>query len=189
MTTDTIAPAGGVSDLLSNGGPPPAAPVAPAWQPAPPVAFSAPEAAAARAEIETLKADKSFYKRLVVDKEPAANQKWAELHSKGWPTVPGVSSQNDVNAQVEARRAEQWNGFFAALGWSPTPEQQAEMKAGVVREDIHKIALERRDAMIKDKVFYRRYLDGDRAAKEEWGKVIAVVGLRPVPATYFTKAR
>jgi hypothetical protein len=70
----------------------------------------------------------------------------------------------------------------SALGtqWQITPEQEAELRAGVVREDIRNLALQQRDLMVKDKAFYRRLLDGDMAAKEKWQRVIAVIGLRPV---------
>lgn len=56
------------------------------------------------------------------------------------------------------------------------------MRTGVIREDLHRLALEQRDLMVKDKAFYRRLLDGDMAAKEKWGRIIAAVGLRPVKA-------
>jgi hypothetical protein len=61
-----------------------------------------------------------------------------------------------------------------------TPEQEAEMRGGVVREEFRNWALEQRDLLVKDKAFYRRLLDGDMAAKEKWGRVVALIGLRPV---------
>lgn len=102
---------------------------------------------------------------------------WAELHSKGFPS-------SDINTQAVARTEQQWNTFFAGLRaqWSVTPEQEAEMRGGVVREEFRNWALEQRDLMVKDKAFYRRFLDGDMAAKEKWGRVVALIALRPVKA-------
>jgi hypothetical protein len=181
------APGATASDLLNSGAAPAAAP---SWQPAgmpvTPSAFDAPEAVRARAEIETLKADKTFYKSLLAEKERGvsgpANQKWADLHQKGWPLPTGIASQNDANAEALARNEKEWSTFISALGtqWQITPEQEAELRAGVVREDIRNLALQQRDLMVKDKAFYRRLLDGDMAAKEKWQRVIAVIGLRPV---------
>jgi hypothetical protein len=54
------------------------------------------------------------------------------------------------------------------------------MRGGVIREDLHKLALEQRDLLVKDKAFYRRLLDGDMAAKEKWSRTIAAIALRPV---------
>jgi hypothetical protein len=184
--TETSAAA--TSNLLNGGAPPAAAAVTPAaashaaqpiGMPVTPIAFDSPDATAARAEIKTKIADPEFYKTLKAEKDRGvtgpASQAWAELHAKGWPAPVA-----DASAQAVARAEQQWNAFVAAQPWPVTPEQEAELRAGVVREDIHKIALQRKDAMVKDKAFYRRLLDGDRAAKEEWGKVIAVIGLRPV---------
>jgi hypothetical protein len=151
-----------------------------------PAAYESKEATSARAEVETLKADKTFYKSLLEEKERGVsgpiNQKWADLHRRGWPSPTAVSSQDDVNAQVSARTEEQWNTFFSGLRtqWSVTPEQMAEMRAGVVREEYRNWALEQRDLLVKDKIWYRKLLDGDIAAKERWARVIALIGLRPV---------
>src|SRR5271169_4433992 len=63
LMTEAAIPA--ASDLLNSRVPAPTPPPAPAWQPAglpvAPPAFHAPEAVAARAEIESLKSDKEFY--------------------------------------------------------------------------------------------------------------------------------
>jgi hypothetical protein len=184
-----LSEAAAASDL--TGGAAPAAPAAapvyrPEGFPVTPAAFHAPEAVAARAEIETLKADKQFYETLQAEKDRGgpAHQKWAELHARGFPAPTAVASQDDVNAQANARNEQQWNTFFSGLRqqWSITPEQEAEMRAGVIREDLHKLALEQRALMIKDKAFYRRLLDGDMAAKEKWSRTIAAISLRPVKA-------
>jgi hypothetical protein len=190
LTDTAIAPAAPgatASDLLNSGAAPAAAL---SWQPAgmpvTPSAFDAPEAISARTEIDVLKADKSFYKSLLEEKERGvsgpANKKWADLHQKGWPSPTGIASQNDLNAQVVARTEEQWNSFFAGLKaqWPVTPAMEAEMRAGIVREEYRNWALEQRALLVKDRGFYRRLLDGDMAAKEKWGRVVALIGLRPV---------
>jgi hypothetical protein len=191
MNQAVIAPAApGASDLLNGSVAPAAPPAAPAWRPegmpVTPAAFNEPAAINARAEIKAKIGDRTFYETLKAERERGlsgpASQAWANLHSIGWPMAPGVSSQDDVNAQASARNEKGWSTFVAALGtqWQITPEQIAELRAGVVREDIRNIALQRRDAMLTDAAWRRRFFDGDRMAKEEWGKVVSVLGLRPV---------
>ena len=125
MTDTAIAPAApgaAASDLLSRGNSA-SPPAAPSWQPAgipvTPGAFDAPEAVAARAEIKTKIGDSAFYKELKAERERSvsgpASQAWADLHAKGYPSAPGVSSQADVNAHATARTEEQWNTFFSGL--------------------------------------------------------------------------
>jgi hypothetical protein len=175
MTEAAIAPAG-TTDLLNGG--------------TPPSSFDAPEAASARAEIATLKADSDFFKTLQAEKDRGgpAHQKWAELHAKGWPAPIAPVSQDDVNAQASARNEQQLNTYFAWFRsqWAIPPDQvaavEAEIRGGVIREDLHKLALEQRDLLVKDKAFYRRLLDGDMAAKEKWARTIAAIGLRRVRA-------
>lgn len=195
MTDTTAAPAapvGGVSDLLNSAATAPAAPPAPGWMPAgfpvTPAEFDAPEAVAARAEIREKIGDKDFYKNLVAERERGvtgpASQAWAELHKRGYPSPPSASSVDDVNSRAAARNEAQWNSFFQGLRaqWPVTPDQEKEIRGGVVREEVRNWALEQRDLMVKDKAFYRRLLDGDVAAKEKWGRVVAILGLRPVKA-------
>jgi hypothetical protein len=191
MTEAAIAPAApGASDLLNGSVAPAAPPAAPAWRPegmpVTPAAFNEPAAINARAEIKAKIGDRTFYETLKAERERGlsgpASKAWSDLHSIGWPMAPGVSFQDNVNAQASARNEKDWSTFVAALGtqWQITPEQIAELRAGVVREDIRNIALQRRDAMVSDKAFRRRLFDGDRLAKEEWSKVVAVIGLRAV---------
>ena len=140
----------------------------------------------AQAEIKAKIGDSEFYKTLKAEKESGvsgpASKAWSDLHAIGWPMAPGVSSQDDVNAQASARNEKDWSTFIAALGtqWQITPEQISELRSGIVREDVRNIAIQRCDAMTLDKAFRRRLFDGDRQAKEEWSKVVAVIGLRPV---------
>jgi 5-formaminoimidazole-4-carboxamide-1-beta-D-ribofuranosyl 5'-monophosphate synthetase len=135
----------------------------------------------ARAEIKDRIADKEFGAKLL-RKDEAATKEWDALHKAGYPAPQQITSADDVQAQAAARNEKEWSTFIAALGtqWQITPEQISELRNGVVREDIRNIALQRRDAMVKDKAWYRRLLDGDRQAKEEWSKVVADIGLRPV---------
>jgi hypothetical protein len=182
MTDAAIAPAApgaAASDLLNRGGAVP--PAVPAWQPALPIGYDAPEAVSARAEIKDRIADKEFGAKLL-RKDEAATKEWDALHKAGYPAPQQITSADDVQAQAAARNEKEWSTFIAALGtqWQITPEQISELRNGVVREDIRNIALQRRDAMVKDKAWYRRLLDGDRQAKEEWSKVVADIGLRPV---------
>ena len=171
MTDTAVAPAG-TTDLLNGA--------------TPPSSFDAPEAASARAEINAKKSDPEFYKTLKAEKERGvsgpASQAWDALHKTGYPAPTGIASQGDVDAQASARAEKEWGTFFAGLRtmWPITPEQESEMRGGVIREDLHRLALEQRDLMVKDKAFYRRLLDGDQIAKERWGRIIAAVGLRPV---------
>lgn len=188
MTEAAIAPAApgaAASDLLNNsGGAVP--PAAPAWQPALPIGYDAPEATSARAEIETLKADKNFYKFLIEEKERGvsgpANQRWSDLHRRGWPAPTAVTSQDDINAQGSARNEKEWSSFIAALGtqWQITPDQISELRLGVIREDLRNLALQQRDLMVRDKTFYRKLLDVNIEAKEKWQRVITAIGLRPI---------
>ena len=186
----SVAPA--ASDLL-NGNAAPAAPSAPKWQPAgfpvAPAAFDAPEAVAARATIEQRKGDKDFYKALVAERERGiagpANQEWATLHKTGYPSAPAITSQADVDSQVASRNAELWNAHIADLKsrFPLTEQQEAEIRSGVVDEKSHKWAREEKDRLIKDRGFYRRLLDGDRAAIRDWGLLTSLLALRPVKRT------
>jgi hypothetical protein len=180
------APGIGASDLL-NGSP---APAAPAWQPAgmpvAPPAFRAPEAAAARATIEQRKGDKDFYKAMVAERERGvmgpASQEWAALHKTGYPSPPAIQSQADIDQQATGRNAEMWNSYIADLKtrFPLTEQQEAEIRSGIVDEKSHKWAQEEKARLIKDRAFYRRYLDGDRAAIKDWGLLTSLLALRPV---------
>ena len=61
---------------------------------------------------------------------------------------------------------------MVSIEWSISPDQRGSRSGnsgGVIREDLHRLALEQRDLLVKDKAFYRRLLDGDMAAKEKVG--------------------
>jgi hypothetical protein len=167
----------------------PAAPVAapqpPSGMPATPAAFNSPEAVAARAQIATHIQDVKFRERLMSSDQEVksvALGEWTKLHKTGYPVPEGIASQDDVNAQAAARNAEQWNSH---IGWvrermSLTAEQEAEIRGGVVPEAARRWAEEQKNLLVKDKGFYRRLLDGDRAAKKDWTIVTEMLALRPV---------
>src|SRR5690348_1814090 len=69
---------------------------------------------AARAEIESLKADKDFGKLLLTRVDPgavappevaAARARWADLHHKGYPPVIEIKSPSDALVQQEQRNS------------------------------------------------------------------------------------
>jgi hypothetical protein len=187
------APAPGVttSDIL-NSGPSqlsPAPKFMPEGFPVAPPAYNAPEAVAARATIEERKGDKEFYKLLVAERSRGvtgpASQEWAALHAAGWPSPPAIQSQADVDSQSVARNADLWDRHIADLKtrFPLSAEQEAEIRAGIVSLNVRQWAIEQKDRMVKDRAFYKRLMDGDREANGEWGRVTAILSLRPVKRT------
>jgi hypothetical protein len=134
---------------------------------------------AARAEIETLKGDKSFYDRLMA-KDPDASARWAGLHKQGFPSAPPVTPEQ-MTTQDAARLEQSWSEYFAWIGQRQplTPEQQAEMRNGKVNADLHAWAAQEKDRLVKDKAFYRKFLDGDRSANRDWQIVTNILSLKP----------
>jgi hypothetical protein len=61
-----------------------------------------------------------------------------------------------------------------------TADQEAEIRGGVIREDLHRWAMEEKDRLIKDKGFRTRLLDGGRAESRSWNLLLAMLALRPV---------
>lgn len=156
-----------------------AAAAAPAADTPAPVESLTPEAA--RAEIEALKGDNSFYKRLVVEKDEASNSRWSALHKQAFP-APAPLTPEQMPAHEAARIEQDWNNYFSFIGqrFPLNAEQQAEIRNGVVNADLHKWAQEEKGRLIKDRGFYRKLLDGDRQANKDWGIVTSVLSLRPV---------
>ena len=189
MTDASIASAA-VSDELPAGATPQPSASAPAWQPAgmpvTPADFNSPEAVAARAEIDAKKGDRDFYKALVSERERGvtgpASQAWAALHKKGWPSPTAIATPADVKAQQDARTAEMWSGYIAALKQRTalSAEQEAEIRSGVVHEAAYAWAKEEKDRLIKDGGFRTKLLSGDRAANRDWTLVTSILSLRPV---------
>jgi hypothetical protein len=183
-------PAPGVSDLLNSSAapqqPPPPPKFMPTGFPVAPPAFNEPTAISARAEIESLKSDKEFFAALKAEGERGvsgpAKQRWASLHAAGFPSPVAIASQSDVDGQAANRSAELWNAHIADLKtrFPLTAEQEAEIRGGVVDERAYAWAVEQKGLLIKDKSFYRKILDGDRAANRDWGLVTSILSLRPV---------
>lgn len=181
MTDATIS----ATDLLNGGAAPPRSAPAPVVPPAPdPItaAFNQPEAVQARAQIDTLKGDKEFYAKLQ-QKDPAAHRLWSDLHKSGFPAPAEIRSQADVESQASARNAEFWNNHIAALRaqFPLTPNQEAEIRSGIVDAAAHRWATEEKQRLISDRAWRTRYFDGDRQARLDWGLVLQILSLRPVP--------
>jgi hypothetical protein len=190
MSEATTAATVAASDLLSNSGAPAAPPPPPSFMPAgfpvTPPAFNEPAAVAARATIEERKGDKDFYKLLVAERERGvtgpACQEWAALHKAGYPSPAAITSQADVDNQAAGRNAQLWDEHIANLKtrFDLTAEQEKEIRGGVVDERAYKWAVDEKSRLIKDKGFYRKLLDGDRAANRDWGLITSILSLRPV---------
>jgi hypothetical protein len=156
-----------------------AAPVAPA---APvPVPIEQMSREQALAKIDTLKGDKEFYNKLQKH-EPDAHQRRAGLHKQAFPAPTAITSTEDVNNQEAARNAEGWNQYVSWLRqqWAVTPEQEAEIRNGVIRQEFYDWAKAKKDQMVRDRGFYRKLQDGDTAAREQWARITAMLALRPV---------
>jgi hypothetical protein len=170
------------SDLSSA----PAAPAAPpsfmpTGLPVIPPSFDAPEAVAARAKIEELKSSKQFGKKLL-SKDPASFAEWTGLHKTGFPSPLQIVTTEDVALQAAARNNEQFNKY---IGWMKqlfplTPDQENEIKGGVIRADLHQEAKEIKDRLIRDAAFRRKLLDGDIESNKKWGTLLCALSLRPV---------
>jgi hypothetical protein len=152
--------------------------------------YESPAAQSARTEIETLKADKSFYKLLLEEKERGvsgpANQKWADLHRTGWPAPTAVASQDDVNAQLQSRAAEQMNGSIAALlkiaNLSPAMQEEFRRQQPVAKWE-QDFAREEIQRLKRDVAFVRRYLNGDREASTIFTRMHLLISMPTATTT------
>jgi hypothetical protein len=151
-----------------------------------PAEFDHPVAIEARAAIRDKINDREFYKALIAEKERGQSgprsQEWARLHSVGYPSAAGVASDQDVARQQDARAAEQWDSYIANIKqhYAITPAGEAELRAGRINEETHKWAIEEKGRLVRDKGFYRKLLDGDRAAARDWKIIQLMLSLRPV---------
>jgi hypothetical protein len=166
--TATVAGEGipGISDLAAGGG--------------------TMSAADAQAAIKDRINDKAFGDRLrSADAAIAAAAKaeWTALHKAGFPAPEPVTAEA-IGVQAAARAEQEWSTFFSAVRkeFAITDEQMREVRAGVIREDLHRKAVEEKDRLVRDRVFYRRLMDGDREAREKWARITLMIGLRPVKA-------
>ncbi|MFZ0373019.1 MAG: hypothetical protein WAL39_06860 [Xanthobacteraceae bacterium] len=75
-----------------------------------------------------------------------------------------------------------WNAHIADLKsrFPLTEQQEAEIRSGVVDEKSYQWAREEKDRLVRSKEFYRKLMDGDRAANRDWGLITSILSLRPV---------
>jgi hypothetical protein len=129
----------------------------------------------AQARIAEIKMDKDFFNRLN-QRDQSAHREWTALHKAAYP------SDNTPEQQAASRNVEAWNSYFGTLRQHVpiTPEQEAEIRGGVIRADLHAKAMEERERLRKDKGFQRRWADGDQEAVKKWGLLAEIKALRPV---------
>jgi hypothetical protein len=181
----TEASTSAASDLLSTAAaqsPAPAAPWQPAGMPVTSPEYGHPEAVAARARIDELKADKAFYQKLQAESDRGvsgeARQEWNRLHAVGFPSPTSISSQADIDSQAAARAEQHWNSYLSTIKQDIphlTEQQEEEIRAGVTNQVSRDWALREKDRMIKDPSFRRKLLDGGRAEREDWARVNAIL--------------
>jgi hypothetical protein len=167
--------------------PPPAAPAAPS--PAAPQPAAAPVTAPAmpmsvseaKAAIQQRINDAAFYERLKLQ-DPAAHREWARLHQIAHPVPPVVRTAADVDSQVAARAARFWDEHIASLKaqFPLSPAQEEEIRGGVIAKDVHEWAKSEKAMLLKDRAWYQKFKNGDRAAKLQWGLLVQMLSLRPI---------
>jgi hypothetical protein len=151
--------------------------------PVTPAAFDAPEAVAARAEIDALKSDREFFKQLNAERDRgqagAALQRWTALHRTGWPSdrpnEPGPAPQ--VVEQAHAERIIYWKQF-ADL----TPENEAQIRKGEAYINEIERAQADKQRFLQDREWYQRFKAGDRVARSQWAWVQILLSCRPIQA-------
>jgi hypothetical protein len=149
---------------------------------------------AARLQIDALKGDKEFYARLNSDKpeiKAAALEAWRKLHFQGYPPPPQVTLENvtDLPGNHEAiRRSERMESGIAALRAMGITDQAAldEVRRGqAVAAGEQAFAREEIARLKQDRAWVRRYLDGDRVAREQFTRLHMVISL-PTASTATT---
>jgi hypothetical protein len=143
--------------------------------------FDGPAAVAARAEIETLKADKDFYNKLM-QKDPGAHQRWSDLHKAGWPAAQQIASAEDVQSQADARGQEQWNkhDIWQKQTFGLDDTQLAGIRRGECTHEQRDWALRTKDALLKDKAWLLLHKHGDANVVNLWGRVTNMLRLRVI---------
>jgi hypothetical protein len=141
---------------------------------------------AARATIETRKADKEFYKRLNApdpEVKSAALREWHELHQAAYPPPPEITLESikDLPANHELRRqAERMNSGIAALLQQAdlTPAMQEEIaRQQPIAAAEQQAARDEIARLKRDKAWVRKYLDGDREANTRFTRLHQVISL------------
>jgi hypothetical protein len=135
----------------------------------------------ALAAIEARKGDKEFYNRLQ-KQDPAAHQEWRGLHARAFPAPTQITKDQDVLNQEAARREQGWSEYLAMVKQdiSLSPEQEATVRAGEIDEALYQRALQDKARLVKDRAWYRRLMDGDVQARQQWAWVKLVLSLKPV---------
>jgi hypothetical protein len=155
----------------------------------------APEAA--RLQIDTLKGDKEFYARLNSDKaevKAAALEHWRTLHRNAFPPAPTATPEDIHGNQEIMRRSERMESGLAALramGLTDPAALDEIRRSQPVAAAEQQFAREEITRLKQDKAWVRRYLDGDRAAREQFTRLHMVISLptATTPTTYPVAAK
>jgi hypothetical protein len=154
------APAPGVSDLLG--------------EPTPEIARET-----IRARID----DPDFRKKLLAN-DPATRDEWNRLHKIGFRPPAGTPTTIEPASEQARRENEQRERGLAALaqqgGLSALQISEIRNRMPVTREE-HDYAVREKDRMIKDAGFRQRLLSHDRAAANEWFRVVQLSALPVKP--------
>jgi hypothetical protein len=146
---------------------------------------------AARAEIDSLKADKDFAKLLLskVDQGAiappevlAAKQRWAELHKKGYPPVVEIRSPSDALQQQEQRNTAAMDEYIQHVKTKIplTEQQEREIRSGRISKADRQWAVEEKERCMREANFLARYRASDRDVVERWNYLLQMLSLRPV---------
>jgi hypothetical protein len=154
----------------------PSTPAAPLITPAMPMSVTE-----ARAAIQERINDTAFYAKLK-SQDPAAHQEWARLHKIAHPVPTEFRTAADVDSQVAARQARFWDEHIASLKaqFPLTPAQEQEIRGGVIAKSVQEWAKGEKAMLLKDRAWYQKFKNGDRAAKLQWGLLVQMLSLRPV---------
>jgi len=171
-TTTPAAPAPAAPVWPARGAPMPAEPAIPIEK------MSADQA---RETIQKKIHDADFGKKLLAG-DAAARAEWEGLHKRGFPAPEQIASTDDVNNQAAARNAEGWNQYVGWLRtqWRLTEDQEKEVRGGLIRQEYFDWARDEKARLIRDRGFYEKLMNGDRGAREAWGRVNAMLALRSV---------
>jgi len=173
-TTTPAAPAPAAPTWPAQGAPMPAAPA--------PVPLEKMTESQAREAIRGKIHDKEFGAKLLAG-DAAARAEWEGLHKRGFASKREVETVEDANDQAAARREQGWNEY---LGWQKqlyglNEEQLTEIRRGICTPEVRAWALEEKARLLRDTAWHQRFRAGERAALNQWGRVVGILGLRAVP--------
>jgi hypothetical protein len=141
---------------------------------------------AARQAIESRKSDKEFYKRLSspdAQVKATALEEWGKLHEAAFPAPPQLTPENikDLPAHHQAIRAAQMmeQGIAAVRQMGVTdPKALDEIRRQQpVAAAEQEFAREEIARLKRDKVWVRKYLDGDREASAAFTRLHQIISL------------